>query len=177
MKRPIWRKFLIGTIIVAVIIIVLYQIGKIIEHYLGHTNMGGYMVFFAGAVLGAIVALITRYYVKGRGDEMEKFELEEKNERLEEELDEASQSINELEKEIYGESSTPQCVKCGSTRVIPIRYGYPGDKMLKLSKEGKIKLGGCVVVDDNPNLCCVKCENEWLDKKYPYPSKQTNKRE
>jgi predicted RNA-binding Zn-ribbon protein involved in translation (DUF1610 family) len=53
------------------------------------------------------------------------------------------------------------CPKCGSSNVIPIIYGLPSYEAFLESKEGKIKLGGCIVSDDNPNWHCKDCGHEW----------------
>ena len=54
-----------------------------------------------------------------------------------------------------------QCPKCKSKKVIPIVYGFPSAKMFKLSEEGKIKLGGCIVISNNPNYFCKGCGNKF----------------
>ena len=55
----------------------------------------------------------------------------------------------------------PKCPHCGSTEVIPILYGYPGDEMLEQLHRGEIALGGCCITDDQPNWRCKKCEHGW----------------
>ncbi len=43
-------------------------------------------------------------------------------------------------------SVIPQCPEChSSANVIPIRYGMPGPQLLEQAKQGKVKLGGCVI--------------------------------
>jgi len=39
----------------------------------------------------------------------------------------------------------PPCPTCGSSEVVPIAYGLPGAEMWDAAKEGRIRLGGCVV--------------------------------
>ena len=54
------------------------------------------------------------------------------------------------------------CSKCSSKEnVIPIKYGYPGLEMQQDSHEGKIKLGGCGIVENAPKWYCHKCEHEF----------------
>ena len=55
-----------------------------------------------------------------------------------------------------------KCPKCGSSKgVIRIVYGLPGSDLLKKELEGKILLGGCCIVDDNPDWHCKECTHEW----------------
>lgn len=71
----------------------------------------------------------------------------------------------------------PPCRICGG-ETIPIAYGMPGGKLIKLAQKGKIKLGGCVVPSMdamiNPPGWCDDCEvetpipEEW---KNPVPEK------
>jgi hypothetical protein len=54
------------------------------------------------------------------------------------------------------------CPKCSSkSSVVPIRYGMPGSKMQNEYHEGKIKLGGCSINENNPNYYCKECRYEW----------------
>ena len=55
---------------------------------------------------------------------------------------------------------TPVCPVCNqSDMVIPIVYGFPGEKLFEESKKGLVKLGGCCVDDCNPEWYC-KRDNE-----------------
>lgn len=54
-----------------------------------------------------------------------------------------------------------QCPKCKSKKVIPIVYGYPSAEMWKLSEEGKIELGGCCVMNNDPEYFCKDCGNKF----------------
>ena len=45
--------------------------------------------------------------------------------------------------------------------LIPIVYGLPGKRLMKKSKKGKIKLGGCIVTDCDPKWYCKKHEIEF----------------
>jgi hypothetical protein len=52
-----------------------------------------------------------------------------------------------------------QCPKCCSENdVIPILYGMPGPDMVIEEEAGKIKLGGCLICDENPQWFCKKCD-------------------
>ena len=58
--------------------------------------------------------------------------------------------------------SLKQCPKCSSKEnVIPIRYGMPGVEMQQDFHEGKIKLGGCGIVENAPKWYCNKCKYEF----------------
>jgi hypothetical protein len=49
------------------------------------------------------------------------------------------------------------CQLCGKgDKVIPVVYGYPSKKGLRLSKRGKIALGGCIVSDCDPQWYCKR---------------------
>ena len=54
-----------------------------------------------------------------------------------------------------------QCPKCGSKNTVKIVYGYPSYKTFQKYEAGKIRLGGCCVVDGSPEYFCRDCENEW----------------
>lgn len=53
------------------------------------------------------------------------------------------------------------CPKCGSKNIIPIVYGYPSYEAMKAEKEGKIKLGGCIVEFYANDKYCNNCGYEW----------------
>lgn len=53
------------------------------------------------------------------------------------------------------------CPKCGSKDSVKILYGYPNGEAIMLEAEGKMKLGGCLITDINPEYFCKDCENEW----------------
>ena len=56
------------------------------------------------------------------------------------------------------------CSKCSNTKhVVPIRYGMPGPEMMLEYDMGKIKLGGCGIVENAPKWYCHKCEHEFID--------------
>lgn len=56
-----------------------------------------------------------------------------------------------------------KCPKCKSINTIPIGYGYPGPQMQKEAKKGNLKLGGCVIREDNPDGFCKDCKHEWKE--------------
>lgn len=54
---------------------------------------------------------------------------------------------------------------------LTILYGEPTGEALFMEAQGKIKLGGCLITDTNPEYYCNDCENEWnkreaIDKVY-----------
>ena len=54
----------------------------------------------------------------------------------------------------------PKCEKCGAP-LIPIVYGYPSAAMFRDAARGKIALGGCVIMGNDPRLkCTASCELE-----------------
>ena len=57
-----------------------------------------------------------------------------------------------------------KCPRCESPEVIRIIYGLPADReeAMKADREGKIKLGGCIVGEESPNFTCKSCGKEWL---------------
>ena len=64
-----------------------------------------------------------------------------------------------------------KCPSCGSRNVIKILYGEPTGEALFMEAQGKIKLGGCLITDIDPEYYCNDCENEWnkkeiIDKAY-----------
>lgn len=57
-----------------------------------------------------------------------------------------------------------KCPKCGSRNVIKILYGEPTGEALFMEAQGKIKLGGCLITDIDPEYYCNNFENEWNKK-------------
>ena len=55
----------------------------------------------------------------------------------------------------------PICPNCRSKNVISIIYGLPTEDIGKEAEEGKVKLGGCCVTDNDPEWYCKDCEIEW----------------
>jgi hypothetical protein len=54
-----------------------------------------------------------------------------------------------------------QCPKCGSKNSIKIRYGLPTPKLFLEAEVGKVKLGGCCIMESSPEYFCKDCEYEW----------------
>jgi len=55
------------------------------------------------------------------------------------------------------------CPLCGSSRVIPIIYGYPSMEMWAQENQGEIELGGCCIGDNDPEFRCKDCGHAWLE--------------
>jgi DNA-directed RNA polymerase subunit RPC12/RpoP len=58
-------------------------------------------------------------------------------------------------------TETPKCPECGSSKALPICYGFPDPEMLEDALEGKIVLGGCVIGDVEPTWQCAECSHKW----------------
>jgi hypothetical protein len=59
-------------------------------------------------------------------------------------------------------SQYPICPSCGINKsVIPIMYGLPDMKLMRMHEKGEIHHHGCVLSDDMPEWHCKKCGNEW----------------
>ena len=56
--------------------------------------------------------------------------------------------------------SSVRCPRCGG-RPRPILYGMPGPEMMELAEAGLIAIGGCVIDDENPTVCCRDCGQGW----------------
>lgn len=56
-----------------------------------------------------------------------------------------------------------KCPKCGSSNVCEILCGMPTGEAFELEKQGKLILGGCLVMDDlpQPDYGCLDCKFEW----------------
>ena len=54
-----------------------------------------------------------------------------------------------------------KCPKCSSKNVIPIVYGLPSPELFEKAEAGKVKLGGCCVGENDPEIYCKDCEYEW----------------
>jgi hypothetical protein len=57
-----------------------------------------------------------------------------------------------------------QCPKCRSINTISIVYGLPAPELFEKAEEGKVKLGGCCVGENDPDFYCKDCEYEWNKK-------------
>jgi Zn finger protein HypA/HybF involved in hydrogenase expression len=58
---------------------------------------------------------------------------------------------------------TKHCPKCGSENTIPILWGYPSQALFKAAEQGLVKLGGCVIGEDEPDTFCKDCQHEWSE--------------
>jgi hypothetical protein len=57
----------------------------------------------------------------------------------------------------------PPCPTCGSTDIGPVLYGFPGPEMWSASREGRIRLGGCVIgpqADWSDDWFCRSCTTD-----------------
>ena len=60
------------------------------------------------------------------------------------------------------ETAQPQrCIECGQPAVVRIVYGMPGPETWDAVSRGEIELGGCVIMDDNPDFHCTSCGARW----------------
>jgi hypothetical protein len=59
------------------------------------------------------------------------------------------------------ETETPKCPECGSAKALPICYGFPELETLEDALEGKIVLGGCVIIGGEPTWQCAECSHKW----------------
>ena len=53
----------------------------------------------------------------------------------------------------------PECLDRES--IVSIEYGFPDEEMREKHDKGEIRLGGCVIQENNPDYHCNKCEHEW----------------
>ena len=68
-----------------------------------------------------------------------------------------------LSKKSKKSSSKPTCERCGAP-TIPIVYGYPSESMFRDAARGKIALGGCVVLGNDPRWkCSADCDDKKTD--------------
>jgi hypothetical protein len=56
-------------------------------------------------------------------------------------------------------SICPICKK--EDQVIPIEYGIPRKRLVRKAKRGKVKLGGCVIKDCDPDWYCKRDDKEF----------------
>jgi ribosomal protein L37AE/L43A len=56
-----------------------------------------------------------------------------------------------------------QCPKCNSKNIAKIIYGYciGNEKFLKDIENGKFKLGGCTIGEDDPIWFCNNCHTDF----------------
>jgi len=54
-----------------------------------------------------------------------------------------------------------KCPECGSKNSVKIVYGMPSFKLFQEAEAGKVKLGGCCIIEGGPEYHCKDCNNEW----------------
>ena len=63
-----------------------------------------------------------------------------------------------MEKKPKKEIICPNCET--AEHVVRVVYGKPGAELMKLAKEGKVILGGCVVHEKREIARCKQCETK-----------------
>ncbi len=61
---------------------------------------------------------------------------------------------------IISKHDTNYCPVCGES-LIPVVYGYPTEETMLEAERGLVKLGGCVVDNDNSHYWCSNCDKEF----------------
>ncbi len=56
-----------------------------------------------------------------------------------------------------------KCPRCDSIDCGKIIYGMPSHELFEQAEAAKIKLGGCIILDDNPDHFCRNCGYEWKE--------------
>lgn len=52
---------------------------------------------------------------------------------------------------------------CNNKTVVEISYGEPTEEAYKLYEEGKLVLGGCIIlVGESPDWQCVQCKTKYI---------------
>lgn len=54
-----------------------------------------------------------------------------------------------------------KCPFCGKRNTIPIQYGMPIYEAFLDEQLGKIKLGGCIITENNPSRYCKDCKKSF----------------
>jgi hypothetical protein len=50
------------------------------------------------------------------------------------------------------------CTRCqASVRPVSIAYGFPSVEMMEAAERGEIRLGGCVIQEEDPPFACPAC--------------------
>ncbi len=55
------------------------------------------------------------------------------------------------------------CMLCNSSNVVPIMYGEPSPEALFEAYEGKVILGGCIIIEPAPIWGCIDCGVEYFN--------------
>jgi len=53
------------------------------------------------------------------------------------------------------------CPKCKSKKVVPIVYGLPSMELFEEANREEVALGGCTVMDGQPEWHCKACDHEF----------------
>ncbi|WP_346619239.1 hypothetical protein [Blastococcus montanus] len=53
------------------------------------------------------------------------------------------------------------CPGCGREDSIPVVYGLPGGDIFEQAEHGRVALGGCLVMEEQPAFVCRSCDLEW----------------
>ncbi|MDP5184414.1 hypothetical protein QOZ88_17400 [Blastococcus sp. BMG 814] len=59
------------------------------------------------------------------------------------------------------------CPRCGRENSIPLVYGLPGSDLFEQAESGRVALGGCLVMDEQPAFVCRSCDLAWGDESDP----------
>ena len=54
-----------------------------------------------------------------------------------------------------------KCPKCESKEVVPIIYGMPSEELLEEMGKGEVALGGCCIIEGQPEWYCKTCDHEF----------------
>ena len=54
-----------------------------------------------------------------------------------------------------------KCPNCGSKNSLKIIFGMPSYELFEEPEAGKVRLGGCCIMEDGTEYFCKDCENEW----------------
>lgn len=65
------------------------------------------------------------------------------------------------------------CPVCKEKTGVNIMYGMPGPELFDLIERGEVALGGCVIIDGQPDRRCTACGAEWLIKRKLSDSKSS----
>ena len=61
----------------------------------------------------------------------------------------------------YG--SCGPCPSCGSEDTVPIMYGMPSQEGFLAANRGRVRLGGCIVIEGlSPDASCTACGVKWV---------------
>jgi len=53
------------------------------------------------------------------------------------------------------------CPQCRQKTGVKILYGYPAIEAFEAAERNEIKLGGCVLMEGQPDRHCTGCGHEW----------------